>query len=100
MIKITTTYQVVSPESAELGDVESQGWHDEEGETFETAQEAAEYLSDNFAHHPSESPSTNCKSWSTDGDKDYVTGNDKYYTYHIEASDKDVTEINSIYKGL
>ena len=100
MIKITTTYQVVSPESAEVGDVEDQGFHDEQGEVFKTPQEAAEFLRDNYAHHPSESPSDSAKSWSTEGDPDFITGNEKFYTYHIETDTNTLKEINTIYKGL
>jgi len=98
MIKITTTYQIVSPESAEQGDFHEQGWHNEDGEVFNSPSEAAEYLLENFAHHPSESPSELCKSWSTDGDKDYQSGNETYYTYHIETFEPALKEINKLLK--
>jgi len=99
MIKITTTYQVVSPESAEHGEFENQGWYDQEGETFETPKEAAEFLTDNYAYHPSESPSTNAKSWSTEGNTDFITGNEKSYTYHIETDTDTLKEVNTILMG-
>jgi hypothetical protein len=95
-IKITTTYQIVSPESAEIGDVEEQGWYDEEGETFETPQEAVEFLTDNYAVHPSDYPSNSAKSWSTEGDPDFITGNQKYYAFHINTDDETLSEINAL----
>ena len=94
MIKITTTYQIVSPESAEVGDVEEQGFYDEVGEVFESVSEAVEFLNDHYVVHPSEYPSENSKSWSTDGDTDYPTGNITYYTYHIDTDSETLQEIN------
>ena len=99
MIKITTTYQIVSPESAEVGECEEQGFHDEVGEVFESVSDAVEFLNDHYVAHPSESPSDSAKSWSTDGDKDYTTGNDTYLTYHIETDAKTLKEINTTLLG-
>jgi len=99
MIKITTTYQVVSPESAEVGDVEDQGFHDEQGEVFKTPQEAADFITEHYAYIPSESPSDNAKWWSTDGDEDYTTGFRTYYSYHIDTDTDTLKEVNSILMG-
>ena len=64
--RIATTYQIITPESAEQGDYDSQGWEDEEGESMIPDQydaedgitavdKAVKFLKNNGGNEPSSS---------------------------------------------
>ena len=90
---IKTTYQVVSPESAERGDYADQGWYDEEGESMipdeweseegiTVVDKTIDYLTNKrYATEPSYSPGfTVGISYTTmDSDVNYETDEDTYY---------------------
>lgn len=94
---IKTTYQVVSPESAEQGDYADQGWYDEEGESMipdeweseegiTVVDKTIDYLTNKrYATEPSYSPGfTVGISYTTmDSDVNYETDEDTYYTCHL-----------------
>ena len=54
-MRIPVAYEIITEESAQEGDVEERGWLDEEGEEFETVQEAFRYLKDHGPFEPSSS---------------------------------------------
>lgn len=50
--RIRTAYSVVTPESAEDGDVAERGWEDEDGEEIEIDEDDIEQLADDGSHAP------------------------------------------------
>jgi hypothetical protein len=98
--KITTSYQTVTPESAEQGDFADQGWENEEGESMIPDQydaedgvtavdKAVKFLKDNGGNEPSSSQFNTGVSYSTpdpDHNDDYFTkGIEKYYSFHLKG---------------
>lgn len=93
--RITITYEIVTPESAEHGDAEERGWIDEEGvdmtpdqydlEDGETAaSKAVEFLQNEGASEPSSSAFHDGVWYSTpDGNQDYRTGATEYRSFHL-----------------
>lgn len=85
---VKTTYEIITPESAEAGDAEERGWIDEEGETFESVEDVVRFLQDNGANESSSS-SFNPGVWYTHyGDYDYSTrqmerGEIENRSYHL-----------------
>lgn len=74
--RIRITYEIVTPESAEHGDVEESGWIDEEGVPVRSVAEAARVI---LQHGPVEGDR-----WYTqvDADQDYATGADTRWSFH------------------
>jgi hypothetical protein len=76
---IRTTYEIITPESAEHGDVHERGWKDEEGSPY-TVEEAIELLqgltpSSTFFH---------LNIWYTEyGEPDMVSGDTENISYHL-----------------
>jgi hypothetical protein len=96
--KIVTTYQIVTPESAEQGDFADQGWENEEGESMLPDQydegitavdKAVKFLQDNGGSEPSSSQFNYGVWYSTpdsDHNNDYFTkGIEKYYSFHLKG---------------
>lgn len=106
--KITITYGIVTPESAEAGDFEETGWVDEEGDPMTPDSEersegvtavdkAVEYLMDHHAIEPSEAGKGASPRWWTDDEYDvnYRTGAVESRDYHLEGfSEKERAEID------
>ena len=100
-IKITSTYQIVTPESAEDGEAAASGWEDQEGTTFATEDHeeeddpaeatidaAVDHLLSNGATEPSSIPVSSRSWWSTpDPDIDYQTGEHTYRSFHLEGDE-------------
>lgn len=95
---ITTTYQIVTPESAEDGDYADQGWEDEEGESMlpdeydieegiTAVDKAVEYLKNKrYVSEPSSSDFQKGVSYSTTSpDIDYSKNEETYYTCHLNG---------------
>lgn len=95
---ITTTYQIVTPESAEDGDYAEQGWEDEDGESMlpdeydiedniTAVDKAVEFLKNKkYTTEPSSSDFHVGISYSTpDADHNYSTGEDTYYACHLNG---------------
>jgi hypothetical protein len=95
---ITTTYYTVTPESAENGDFDDQGWDDEDGvsmipdeydieDNITAVDKAVEFLkNDKYTTKPSSSQFYVGLSYSTpDPDRDYSTGEETYYTCHLNG---------------
>lgn len=94
--KITTSYYVVDEESAEMGDAKERGWYDEEGESMTpdefddedvtAVDKAVDFLLKNGATEPSSSVPGKFTWYSTpDPDRDYSSGENTYYDYHLEG---------------
>ena len=108
---ITTTYQTVTPESAEEGDFEDQGWEDEEGESMlpdkwdieeglTAVDKAVEFLTNSrYTTEPSSSQFHQGVWYSTpDADQNYTTGEDTYYSCHLNGFTEE--EEAEIYKRV
>lgn len=92
---IKTTYQVVSPESAEQGDYADQGWENEEGvsmipdkwddDDVTAVDKAVDFLNRKGATEPSVSPGfiVGISYTTIDSDVNYETDEDTYYTCHL-----------------
>jgi len=98
--RITTSYQTVTPESAEQGDFADQGWENEEGESmladqYDTEEgitavdKAVKFLKDNGGNEPSSSQFNTGVWYSTpdpDHNNNYFTkGEEKYYSFHLKG---------------
>ena len=95
--RIATTYQTVTPESAEQGDYADQGWEDEEGESMlpdeyeiedgvTAVDKAVRFLLDKGGNEPSSSHFNTGVWYSTpDPDRNYRTGEEKYYSFHLKG---------------
>lgn len=100
MRRITKTYDIVTPESAEQGDYAETGWEDEQGATIEPdAYDLEEYETEfaavvalavkHIGHGVEPSDWPRCcpgHTWYTDsdGDTDYRTGAVTRYSYHLK----------------
>lgn len=95
---ITTTYYTITPESAENGDFEDQGWEDEEGESMipdeydiedniTVVNKSVEFLKNKkYTTEPSSNQFYVGLSYSTpDPDINYSTGEETYYTCHLNG---------------
>lgn len=93
---IKTTYQIVTPESAEDGDFADQGWDDEEGESMlpdeydiedgiTAVDKAVDFLkNEKYTTEPSSNEFYVGLSYSTpDPDRNYSTDEETYYTCHL-----------------
>lgn len=101
MITIKTTFQRVTPESAENGDFSETGWHDEQGENFDNAVDAVLWLQRQGAVHPSSSNFHNGIWYSSDEHcSDYSTDETTSYSFHIKASKKLQLEIYNRLIGI
>jgi len=115
--RIKTTYQVVTPESAEIGDYAECGWEDEEGvsadpdelDVEEHGSESAAAIAlavDYLCTHGSgleASDYPECcpgHTWytETDGEKDYADGSEKTLSFHLEGFTED--EERAIYAEI
>lgn len=92
--RIAITYEIVTPESAEIGDAEERGWIDEEGVLIEPDEDndetlveaAAKFLRDEGATEPSSS-SFHRGVWYSwpDSQTDYRTGAETTQSYHLRG---------------
>lgn len=93
--RIATTYQIVTPESAEQGDYAESGWEDEEGESVEpdefddegttVVDKAVKWLLDKGAIEASSS-SFHSDVWYTSAeDINYSTGSFTTYNFHLRG---------------
>jgi hypothetical protein len=81
--RIRISYEVITPESAENGDVEERGWIDEEG-TEHSVESAVELLTREHYVSPSSS-AFHPGVWYSDADSDvdYRTGAETHSSYHL-----------------
>ena len=108
---ITTTYHIVTPESAEVGDFEEQGYYDEDGESMvpdefdieegiTVVDKSIDFLKNKrYTTEPSSNIFHKCISYSTpDPEKNYITGEDTYYSCHLDGFTEEEEEL--IYLGI
>lgn len=94
---ITTTYQTVTPESAADGDFSDQGFEDEDGESMlpdeydieegiTAVDKAVEFMKNKGGNEPSSSQFHTGVWYTTpDPDRNYETGEDTYYSFHLKG---------------
>jgi len=94
--RITTTYSIITPESAEHGDVEEEGWEDEEGVEFipdeqdtedgvNVAELAIEWLIQHSVEQASSYPFSPGTWYTSSPYDDYRTGASTEYNFHLEG---------------
>lgn len=83
--RITTSYEIVTPESAADGDSAENGWEDKKGETFDDVDEAISWLRRKGAIHPSNSHFSKGTWYSTDEDMNVRTGAWTTYAFHLSG---------------
>lgn len=104
--RIVTTYETVTPESAENGDFEDCGFEDEDGyrcvpdDQDETAVSlAVSFLRDKGVTEPSSSPWSRGTWYSTESQvEDWQTAEEKSYSYHLKGFTED--QERAIYSAL
>lgn len=86
---LAITFQTVTPESAEIGDFEDQGFEVEEESA--SLMDIADYVGTygEFPHTSCYPPSPGCW-WSTEGEADIQTGEEKTYSIFVENTDGSV----------
>ena len=93
--RIRTTYEIVTPESAEQGDAEDRGWIDEEGEEIEPSEEegvaevAAAWLRDKGIAEASSSDFHPGIWYIGHSEQDYSTGAEETHSYHLKGFTSD-----------
>ena len=98
---IRKSYEIITPESAEAGEAEEQGWEDEDGTEY-TVAEAIRLL----RHTEPSSSRFHHGVWysDADGDTDYRTGAVTRYSYHLNTKGKrgrfTVAQERAIYDGV
>jgi len=108
--RIRVTYEIITPESAEMGDAEDRGWEDEGGhdctpdkwdvEDGLTAVDiAVGYLQDNGAVHASSSCYHRGVWYSTSNGMD-MDGTVTDYSYHFAGEDWTEGELKAIYAHM
>lgn len=104
---IRTTYEIITPESAEEGDFEETGWEDEEGESMEPETDdpeetavynAIEWLRDKGPLEPSSWPFSPGSWYTAYGEQDFSDGSYTNYSYHLVGFTPE--EEQQIYEGL
>jgi hypothetical protein len=108
--RIKTTYSIITPESAEIGDTAERGWIDEEGESMLPADEDETVIDRAVAFLLSEGITESSSSgsygrwpgpgiwYSTQFEMDYSTGNEEERSFHLYEFTDD--EEKAIYFAL
>lgn len=95
---VKETYEIVTPESAEEGDVAEDGWIDEEGTEYGNAKAIIEHLRDNGVYYRSSYSGYNI--FEGEPQVDYSTGESETRHYIVEGvTPKCLNWINSQFKG-
>jgi hypothetical protein len=107
--RILVSYDIVTPESAEEGDVAERGWIDDEGASMEpdeydievgrtVVDKAIKFLCYDGATEPSSDPFSSGTWYTTEGDQDYRTGATEYRAYHLKDFTRE--EERAVYNGV
>lgn len=97
---IRTTYQIITPESAENGDYAEEGFEDEEGENMipddweyeekTVVEKAVDFITDSGYVSPSNHPFMIDTWYSTiTPEENYESNEEKYYSYHLYGFTKE-----------
>jgi len=89
--KVSKTYQVITPESAEIGDHADQGFEYENNE-FTLRELLKEIENGGFVENSGRWLST------VDPERDYQTGEETFYNLHIETSERNYERICKLAK--
>lgn len=79
---IRISYEIITPESAEDGDVEERGWEDEEGTEYDDVEEAIRLLR---GSEPSSSEFHKDVWYTSYGDQDTHDGSTTNLSYHLSG---------------
>jgi len=97
-LRVKVSYELITPESAEEGDVAERGWDNEEGELMENVREAVEWLTEHGPLEPSSS-SFHHGIWYTHyGEADWQTGEVRNESFHVTGAT--VSQEQRIFDGL
>lgn len=97
--RITVSYEIWDEDSIEAGETDDKGWEDEEGEEFDSVEDAIKFLKKNFANNPSNGSYHSGTYYKDDGKENYKTGETKYLTYHLSGNWSE-EEKKAIYKAI
>jgi len=97
--RITVSYEIWDEDSIEAGETDDKGWEDEEGEEFDSVEDAIKFLKNNFANNPSNGSYHSGTYYKDDGEENYKTGETKYLTYHLSGNWSE-EEKKAIYKAI
>lgn len=84
--RITTTYSIITPESAENGEFAENGWEDEDGVSMipdEYDQEEGITVVDKAIEFLEDKGASNQGSWYSTSEEDYTYGSVTEYNYHL-----------------
>lgn len=96
---IKTTFAQITPESASVGDFSETGWVDEDGEEFESVDEAIRWLKRQGITEASDSDFRSGIWYSTDFSTiDYEDGTEEQNSFHLEGFTEE--EEKKIFKAL
>jgi hypothetical protein len=93
---IRTSYDIITPESVELGDFEETGWIDEEG----TEYNVSEAISKLHGCEPSSTAFHSGVWYTTESDTDYRTGAETRESYDLVRGTWTALEELTIYQGV
>lgn len=94
---IRTTYEIITPESAEEGDAAERGWSDEEG-TECTVEEAIHFFALKSVEPSSSEFHTGIWFMDAEGDTNFQTGAETRESYHLDGFT--VEEEREIYDAI
>lgn len=97
-LRIRVSYELITPESAEEGDVAERGWDNEEGQPMENVREAVEWLTEHGPLEPSSSTFHHAIWYTHYGDRDYRTGNVRNLSFHVTGATQ--SQEQRIFDGL
>lgn len=97
--RISISYEVWDEDSIEAGETDDKGWKDEEGEEFDSVEDAIKFLKKKFANNPSNGSYHSRTYYKDDGTKNVKTGETKYLTYHLNGNWTE-DEKKAIYKAI
>lgn len=97
-IRVKSSYEIITEESAKEGDAEERGWLNEEGELFDSADEVIRHLRDKGVMEPSSSCFRKGVWYDTEAQQDMHTGAYQSESYFIHGAT--VGQERKIYKRL
>lgn len=97
--RISISYEVWDEDSIEAGETDDKGWKDEEGEEFDSVEDAIKFLKKKSANNPSNGAYHSGTYYKDDGTENVKTGETKYLTYHLNGNWTE-DEKKAIYKAI
>lgn len=97
--RISISYEVWDEDSIEAGETDDKGWKDEEGEEFDSVEDAIKFLKKKSANNPSNGAYHSGTYYKDDGTENVKTGETKYLAYHLNGNWTE-DEKKAIYKAI